>query len=57
MWKHYAADRCRFRRRIFEFNNNFGHIFNDLHRTNIRTVIDEQLNVDDVVDDVAALAL
>jgi len=52
-WRQVAADRCRFRRRIFEFNNHFGYISSDAHRSNIRTLIDEHV----VVDDVAALAL
>jgi len=56
-WRQVAADRCRFRRRIFEFNSHFANIFSDAHRSNIRRVIDEQLNVDNVVVDVAELAL
>jgi len=52
-WMSYAADRARFRRRIFQFNSQFAYIFNDIHRSNIRTLIDNNV----VVDAVAALAL
>jgi len=56
-WMQYAADRARFRRYVHKFDCRFGYMFSDTHRSNIRRVIDEQLNVDDVVVDVAALAL
>jgi len=56
-WIQYAADRARFRRYVHKFDCRFGYMFSDTHRSNIRRVIDEQFNVDDVVVDVAALAL
>jgi len=52
-WRQYAVDRCKFRRRTFKFNKHLGYIFSEVHRSNIRTLIDDNV----VVDDVAALAL
>jgi hypothetical protein len=57
MWMQYAADRCRFKRHVYNFDRSFGYIFSDTHRNNIRTLIDEQLAVNIVADNVAALVL
>ena len=49
LWMHYAADRCRFNRYVKEFDKRYGHIFSDIHRERMRTLIDRYLLTDDFV--------